>query len=298
MALNITPITNHREREKGFIVYPVYSRRSEGLSIGINLFTGRKTCPFDCPYCEVFPFAGNSAFSLEQMESDLRDAILEAQKQNIPIKDICFSGNGEPTLSPFFPEALKSAEKIRAETAPSAKLVVITNGAGLLQPQVFSLLRETAVNSAAGSSMTDIWLKLDAGTRYWYQKMNRSSIQLEKLIEKIKEFVLNAPVTIQTMLCAIDGEKPPDDEVQAWETLMCELAEIANQTDARVTLPQEAANKAGGFIRKAQLYGKARAAPEDPKASALPAEYLEERAASLRRKFAEKGIHVNVDLYL
>jgi len=294
MALNITPAVNHREREKGFIVYPVYSRRSEGLSIGINLFLERKICPFDCPYCEVFPFAGNSAFSLEQMESDLREAIIEAQKQNIPVKDVCFSGNGEPTLSPAFSDALKSAENIRAELAPSAKLVVITSGAGLLQPRIFSLLKESAVNY----SMTDIWLKLDAGTQYWHQKMNRSSVQFEKLIEKIKEFVLSAPVTIQTMLCAIDGESPPSGEVQAWETLMCELAEITNPADARETLPQEAANKACGFIRKAQLYGKARSAPEDPKASALPAEYLKERAASLRRKFAEKGINVSVDLYL
>jgi len=38
MALDITPVTNHRKREKGMIIYPVYSRRSAGLSIGINLF--------------------------------------------------------------------------------------------------------------------------------------------------------------------------------------------------------------------------------------------------------------------
>jgi len=281
MALNITPTTNHREREKGIIVYPVYSRRSEGLSIGINLFSERKTCQFDCPYCEVFPFTGNSGFSLKQMEDDLRDAVSAAQNQKIPIKDICFSGNGEPTLSPAFPDALKLAESIRKELAPSAMLVVITNGAGLLQPQIFSLLKETAVNSPA----TDIWLKLDAGTPYWYQKMNRSSVTYEKLTEKIKEFALSAPVTIQTMLCAIDGERPPDNEVQTWESLVCELAETA-------------ANRTGSSIRKVQLYGKARAAPEDPLASALPAEYLEERAACLRQKFTEKEIKTSVNLYL
>ena len=295
MALNIPPVTNHREREKGLIVYPVYSRRSEGLSVGINLFPIRKICPFDCPYCEVFPFnaenfigsMGSSAFSLERMETDLREAIDTAQKREIPIKDICFSGNGEPVLSPDFPYALKLAESIRAEAAPSAKLVIITNGAGLLQPGIFSLLKETAVNSL----MTDIWLKLDAGTPYWYQKMNRSSLSFEKLIEKIKEFVLSAPVTIQTMLCAIDRENPPDDEARAWETLVCELAETAREASL-----QEAANRA--CIRKVQVYGKARAAPEDPYASALPADYLKERAAALRSKFAEKGINVCVDLYL
>jgi len=299
MALNITPVTSHREREKGFIVYPVYSRRSEGLSIGINLFTERKICPFDCPYCEVFPFPAGAAFSLEQMENDLRKAIQAAQDQNIPIMDICFSGNGEPTLSPAFPDALQLAEKIRAETASSAQLVVITNGAGLFQPPVFSLLREFAVNYSLLKDDTvnfqqftaayldnnfDLWLKLDAGTPYWYQKMNRSSIQFEKLIEKIKEFVLTSPVTIQTMLCAIDGESPPEEEVKAWEDLVCELDAITEG--------------GSGVINKVQLYGKARAAPEDPLASALPAMYMEERNASLKRKFAEKGIITPVFLYL
>jgi len=286
MALNITPTTSHREREKGFIVYPVYSRRSEGLSVGINLFTQRKMCNFDCPYCEVFPFSSDAVFSLEQMEVDLRDAIKNAQEQKITVKDICFSGNGEPTLSPAFPDALKSAEKIREQAAPSAKLVIITNGAGLLQKRTFSLLKETAVNY----SMHDIWLKLDAGTPYWYQKMSRSSIPFEKIMEKIKEFASCAPVTIQTMLCAIDAEIPPQEEVQAWETIICEL----NETD----LFKQSTVKGTSNIRKVQLYGKARSAPEDPSASSLPAEYLKSRAVSLRRRFEEKNIITPVNLYL
>ncbi|MDR2542323.1 MAG: hypothetical protein LBC80_02595, partial [Treponema sp.] len=100
MALNITPVNNHRQREKGVIVYPVYSRRAAGLSIGINLFPDKKNCLFNCPYCEVFPFNNDAVFSLEQMADDLRSVISAVRQQNIPIKDICFSGNGEPTLSP------------------------------------------------------------------------------------------------------------------------------------------------------------------------------------------------------
>ena len=276
---HIAPVENHREREKGVIIYPVYSRRSGGLSVGINLFPDQKRCPFDCPYCEVFPFSSNAAFSLEQMESDLRSAIGNAQERNVPVKDICFSGNGEPTLSPAFGEALKVASLVRAEMSPSAELVVITNGAGLLQSRVFSLLRD-----AAAHPEFNIWLKLDAGTSGWYQKMNRSSIPFEKLTAKIKEFVSCAPATIQTMLCAIDGESPSREEAQAWEALVCELAKTA-------------ANGTGG-IRKVQIYGKARPAPEDPLASPLSAAYLEDRAASLRRAFADRGIITPVEVYL
>jgi hypothetical protein len=59
----------------------------------------------------------------------------------------------------------------------------------------------------------------------------------------------------------------------------------------------ESGGKANG-IRKVQLYGKARSAPEDPLASQLPESYLEERAASLRRVFTSKEISIPVEIYL
>jgi len=266
----IAPIENHRRREKGVLVYPVYSRRSGGLSVGINLFPGEKCCPFDCPYCEVFPFSTGAVFSLRQMEEDLRAVIADAAERNIPVMDICFSGNGEPSLSGDFPEALELAASIRSELAPSAKLVLITNGAGLLQPDIFSLLRDAAANPLA----LDIWLKLDAGTTGWYQLIDRSRLPHDKLVSKIKEFAALAPFTIQTMLCSIDGNAPPLDEARAWESLVVELAAIAD-------------GAAVGGVRKIQIYGKARPSPEDPKAQALPIAYLEERAASLKQALDE-----------
>ena len=273
------PIENHREREKGVLVYPVYSRRSGGLSVGINLFPDKKRCSFDCPYCEVFPFAANDRFagkqfSIEQLEEDLRAAIADALERNIPVKDICFSGNGEPTMSEEFPATLHLAGRVLAETVPSAQLVLITNGAGLLRPQLFSLLRDAAL-PAEGTVFPalDIWLKLDAGTPLWYEKMNRSAIPFGELTGKIKEFAACAPVTIQTMLCAVDGETPPAEETQAWELFMLELAATAEK------------NGSGG-IRTIQIYGKARPSPNDPKARPLPIEHLESRAESLRRALA------------
>ena len=42
-------VGEHRSgREAGRLVYPVISRRSGGLSLGINLFPDAKDCPFDC----------------------------------------------------------------------------------------------------------------------------------------------------------------------------------------------------------------------------------------------------------
>jgi len=236
--------------------------------VGINLFPDKKCCSFDCPYCEVFPFSSNSDFSADFMEDDLRTAIASALKRNIPVRDICFSGNGEPTLSPDFPEALERAGSLRAELVPGAELVLITNGSFLLEEKLFSLLACAAISPGL-----NIWLKLDAGTNFWYKKMNRSVLPYEKIIEKIKEFAATAPVTIQTMICAVDGEEPPKEEAEAWEKLLVELASVGNA-------------KENCGIRKVQVYGKARPAPEDPKASALPVICLEERAVSLRAALA------------
>ncbi len=274
MATLITSVENHRGREEGVLVYPVYSRRSAGLSIGINLFPAEKFCPFDCPYCEVFPFAVNCEFSPAQMEQELRSAIFSAAEQNVPVRDLCFSGNGEPSLSPYLGEALKLAADIRDELVPEAALVLITNGAGLLHPHIFSMLKEAVLKHF----MLDIWLKLDAGTQEWYKKINRSNIPFEQLIVKIKDFTAAVPVTIQTMLCSIDGSSPSREEAQAWEKLVLSLAEA-------------------GKLRKVQIYGKVRPAPEDPLASPLPVEFLEKRAVSLRKAFAANGLTTPVEVY-
>ena len=258
------PVENHRIRESGVLVYPVFSRRSKGLSVGINLFPDRKVCSFDCPYCEVFPFQQDAAFRLDLLEAELRAALRRLKAGEIPIRDLSFSGNGEPSLSPQFPEALEAAARIRDEEASGAALVLITNGTGLLRDQTFDLLRRFA----AGPERLSIWLKLDAGTGDWYARMNRSPVPFSALLDRIRELVRRAPVILQTMLCRINGEAPSAEEAAAWTALAAELAAL------------DAAPGAG--IQGVQIYGKARPAPEDPLAGALGPDYLEECAQALQ----------------
>ncbi|MDR1956204.1 MAG: radical SAM protein [Treponema sp.] len=265
----IGPIENHRGREAGTLVYPVYSRRSQGLSLGINLFPDHKQCSFDCPYCEVFPFEQDIRFSVADMEQQLLNELVRVRKQGIPVRDICFSGNGEPSCSSDFPRALEAAARIRDASAPEASLVLITNGTGLFNDHTFELL------CRAASQGLKIWLKLDAGTPAWYALMARSAVSFERLILKIKEAVGRAPVTIQTMLCMVQGTPPPAAEAAAWERLVVELAGIGAA--------------AGQGIEAIQIYGKARPAPQDPLAEALPVAYLEARAASLIRALRRFG---------
>jgi len=281
--MTIGTIINHRGREEGAIIYPVHSRRSGGLSIGVNLFPDRKVCSFNCPYCEVFPFETDIAFNMETMKTALRRTIQEARNNGVPIKDICFSGNGEPTMSPFFSDAVTAAAAVRSELAPETKLVVITNGTGLTDQAVFQFLKTAALSGI----VLHIWLKLDAATETWYNAVDRCELSFTKLISSIRDFAASgAPFTIQTMLCKIKNAFPPPEESAAWAQLVTELAALSAASADNT--PR---------IRAVQLYGKARPAPEDPLAKAAPAEVLEERAALLRGAFEKAEMIVPVEVY-
>jgi histidinol dehydrogenase len=274
-------------------VYPVYSRRSKGLSVGVNLFPDEKLCSFDCPYCEVFPFKTDIRFSLPIMEGALKSVLAEAAERGIPVRDICFSGNGEPTISAHFREALEAAARIRDEAVPEAALVVITNATGLLNAETFDFLRKAAAprgalsdtqrGTAAGALGLRIWLKLDAGTPAWYEQMDRSRVPFAALIEKIQEFVRLAPVTIQTMICTVGGRAAPAEEEAAWVRLaagLCNGAGSNSVVDGNGGTAESGSGAAG--VQAVQIYGKARPAPEDPLAGSLPVSVLENRAALLR----------------
>jgi histidinol dehydrogenase len=278
-AFSAKPVEDHRaDREAGAIVYPVYSRRSNGLSIGVNLFPDRKICSFDCPYCEVFPFGTDIRFSLQAMERGLRSAIAGAASEEMGVKDICFSGNGEPTLSPDLAAALEAASRLRDELASEAALVVITNGSMLGDPAVAGLLRRACATRGEGGFDLDLWVKLDAGSRSWYDAIDRGSPPFDTLIEGIEGFVASSRVTIQTMLCAVAGSPPPEEEEKAWLALALRLARTGN-------------------VRRFQLYGKARPAPRDPGAEALDVEYLEKRAAALRSALGGGELEVPVQVF-
>lgn len=259
------------------IVYAVSSRRAGGLSVGVDLFPDGKRCSFDCPYCEVFPSTGDlrAPFTLAAMETALRSTLRQLRDDGTAVRDICFSGSGEPTLSPDLPAALEVAARLRAEEVPGAKLVLITNGSTLNDPRLAALLANAAsttasadVHGALSGIGLETWIKFDAGTEAWYRKIDRAPLPFAPVIAGIRSFVSRAPAVIQTMLCAIDGAPPPAEEAAAWLERAEEFARLGD-------------NSTSGVLRF-DLYGKARAAPEDPKASPLPLAALEERAAALR----------------
>ena len=123
-------LDHRRSYDDFYYVYPVISRRSQGVSIGINL-NPDKVCNFDCAYCEVDRTtpARRKDVDIDVLRGELRDMLRIYQDgtlfQREPfasapeswrrLNDIAFSGDGEPTTCPVFEQAVEVACDVREE---------------------------------------------------------------------------------------------------------------------------------------------------------------------------------------
>jgi wyosine [tRNA(Phe)-imidazoG37] synthetase (radical SAM superfamily) len=220
-------------------VYPVISRRSEGLSLGINLSpTG--LCNFSCVYCQILAEGTNAETNnvrvpMDVLEEELRQLVCSVNDGTLfdepffartppekrILKDIAFSGDGEPTLSPQFSEAVRIAAKIRKEICEdSVKIVLITNASTLYLAPVHSALEVMLQNNG------EIWAKLDAGTPDFFRKVSRSNIPFQTIRSNLIDFTQDFPVMIQTCFLALHGQGPDVKEVRQYAECLKELGKV------------------------------------------------------------------------
>src|SRR5262245_14030620 len=141
-----------RRFEENRFVYPVLSRRSEGISVGVNL-NPDKVCNFDCIYCQVDrTVQSETSFVeinqlLEELEVTLRlaasgELFAHPQFKYTPpqfqrLNDIAFSGDGEPTTYRNFDEIIAACAKLKKQLGLDAvKMVLITNASMFHRPHV------------------------------------------------------------------------------------------------------------------------------------------------------------------
>jgi wyosine [tRNA(Phe)-imidazoG37] synthetase (radical SAM superfamily) len=276
--------TDHDRRSAGLTyIYPVLSRRSGGLSIGVNL-NPNNACNWRCVYCQVPDLQRGAApdIDLGQLEDELtgllegalrgefyqRYALPEAQRR---IRDIALSGNGEPTSCRQFGAVVGIIGRACAEFGlfGALKLVLITNGSLMAQPEVQRGLAHWAELGG------EAWFKLDRATPDGIRRVNGINLKPETLLRRLEASARLCPTWLQTCLFAYDGEGPSDAEQQAYLNLLAEALERE--------IP----------LKGVLLYGLARPSmqAEAPRLSALPVAELE----AMGQRIEAAGLAVRID---
>ncbi|MDE2342996.1 MAG: radical SAM protein [Betaproteobacteria bacterium] len=282
MAGKLLSFDNHNRDILGLTyVYPVVSRRAEGVSVGINLNTNH-ACNWACVYCQVPDLVRGSApaTNLEQLRFELDLVLSEVLEGRFMeayvaeglrrLNDIAFSGNGEPTSADYFEEAVAMAIDAlqRRSLAGRVKLVVITNGSFAMQPDVQRAFR--AMSRAGG----EVWFKADRGRAEDILRINQVNLNPELLLKRLAATADACPTWVQTCMTAWDGEVPGAAEVEAYLALL------------------QRAVRQGIEIRGVLLYSLARPShqPDAERIAAVPADWLE----SLGNRIRALGLEVKV----
>ncbi len=262
-----------RRFDSNRFVYPVISRRSAGLSIGINL-NPDKVCNFDCIYCQVDRTVTSETrfVAMPELLGELDDVLALAQSGELfghprfsatppalrRLNDIAFSGDGEPTTYRNFDAIMEAcAERKRLAGADQAKMVLITNASMFHRPHVQRGLEILDANHG------EIWAKLDAGTEEYFRRVDRTSIPFSRILDNILAVARVRPIVIQSLFMRIAGEGPDAQEIDAY----------SNRLQAIVN--------AGGQIRLVQIYTVARRPAESYVKPLMPGEvdHIVERVA-------------------
>jgi len=179
---------------------PVNSRRL-GVSLGINLMpSDGKVCSFDCVYCEC---GFNADFrpkkkrpTREEVREGLEKVLKERHDKNLPLDDITFAGNGEPTGHPDFKGIVEDTLRLCHQYFPNVKVSVLSNSTYIYKKEVREALMLVDNNI----------LKLDTVDMDYIKKLDhpqQPNYDVKDIIEYLKMF--NGHVIIQTMFLRGDG---------------------------------------------------------------------------------------------
>ena len=136
------------------------------------------------------------------MAEDLEKKLSEMSAAGDSLDVITFSGNGEPTLHPEFPEIVDEVIRIRDRYYPAAKISVLSNSTRIFDRDVAEALRRVDNNI----------LKLDSAiedTMRLIDRPNSPEFTVSRVVESLKQF--EGQGIIQTMLLRGEHDGQPVD---------------------------------------------------------------------------------------
>ena len=221
--------TDHSREKAGLTyIYPVFSRRAGGLSIGINLNINN-ACNWRCIYCQVPDLIRGAApaTDLEKLAYELRNFLTdviygdfydreEVGDEYRVIKDVAISGNGEPTTADDFYQVVNLLELILEEYSllNSIKCVLITNGSMVSRSNIKNSLKKLArING-------EVWFKIDSATTQGVATINEAKGSYVSTLKRLKISVDHCPTWIQTCVFMYKNKPPCKAETDAYLNLL------------------------------------------------------------------------------
>lgn len=207
-------LAQHASISRWQYVYPVWSRRAQGISIGINLHPNH-CCNWRCIYCQVpgLKRGPSPTIAVEQLQQELKDCLDWIGRQLFAdgqgeirtlVQDIAFAGDGEPTTSQQFAEVMQWLCVVLNQRLPKdnpAHIRLITNGSQLQHAQVQQAIK--LMHTMGG----EVWFKLDAGSDAEMRVVNDSHLPLALHLQRLATCCDLCTTWVQTAVLSrlIDG---------------------------------------------------------------------------------------------
>jgi wyosine [tRNA(Phe)-imidazoG37] synthetase (radical SAM superfamily) len=267
----LVPEDHNRDVTGMTYIYPVVSRRAQGVSVGINLNVNN-ACNWRCIYCQVpnLTRGGPPAIDLAQLKQELNSmmqALLHGDfmqryvaETDRRLMDIAFSGNGEPTTCKQFGEVLDIVAEVMQQydlIQQDVKVRLITNGSQMDKVEVQAWMKKLAQING------EVWFKIDAGNRAGFARINDIQMTPEAHIKRLKTCAALCPTLVQTCMFALDGIAPSEADIADYLAL---IKQVSSE------------------IKGVHLYSVARPSyqPEAPRLGRLDEAWLNQMAERIR----------------
>jgi len=228
----LVPEDHNRDVTGMTYIYPVVSRRAQGVSVGINLNVNN-ACNWRCIYCQVpnLTRGGPPAIELAQLKQELNSMmqallhgdfmqryVAESERR---LMDIAFSGNGEPTTCKQFGEVLDIVAEVMQQydlIQQDVKVRLITNGSQMDKVEVQAWMKKLAQING------EVWFKIDAGNRAGFARINDIQMTPEAHIKRLKTCAALCPTLVQTCMFALDEIAPSEADIADYLALIKQVS--------------------------------------------------------------------------
>lgn len=224
---------------------PVPSRRL-GYSLGINVnLEKRKTCNFNCVYCQLgrtitkvtSPKDVTIWRNEEKISTEVERKLQMLSREKRRLDSITFSGYGETALYPHLERLVHMVRETRDKYYPTVPIRILTNSSLIIMRKVYNAFKH----------LDYVVAKLDVGTPKAFQAINRpvdGVSQFNDFVDMLAKFQRKEnKIVIQTLIFNSNREDKPRNidklELESLIEKLCFINPVEIQIYTLARLPAE-----------------------------------------------------------